>query len=145
MAAADIELQSRSNSRNNRSNSSGNRGGSMFNLCRRNQEEETQRILNFDSNGYHVPPETEEDGVPFLSNKIKTSKYTPITFIPYNFLEQIIRPANTYFCFVAILQSIREVSISDGFPTIIMPLSFVFAVTALKDLLEDLVCLKVRS
>lgn len=112
----------------------------MFNLCRRNKEEETQRVLQFNRDGHHIPPETKEDGVAFLSNKIKTSKYSPITFVPFNLFEQVIRPANTYFCFIAVLQSIKIISISDGIPTIGLPLAFVFAVTALKDLLEDLVC-----
>ncbi len=51
--------------------------------------------------------------------------------------EQVIRPANFYFCIIAALQSIPQVSISGGTPTILLPLLFVFTVTAIKDALED--------
>lgn len=38
---------------------------------------------------------------------------------------------------LAILQTIPSISITDGQPTILLPLVVIFAVTALKDLYED--------
>ena len=115
----------------------------MFSLCTRNNEDEQkQRILKYDNIGEYITPES-QDELPFIGNKIKTSKYSILTFIPLNLFEQVIRPANFYFCIIAALQAIPEVSISGGSPTILVPLVFVFTVTAIKDALEDLVCINI--
>lgn len=111
----------------------------LLNLCtNKSPTTNTSRKLIFNQNGnYEAPLIREED--PYINNKIKTSKYSLLTFIPLNLFEQVIRPANFYFCIIAVLQAIPEFSISAGTPTILLPLTFVFAVTALKDALEDLV------
>eukprot|EP01083_Nonionella_stella_P039195 106606_1 len=125
--AANIELQPTSN--NNIRN--------MFNFFNRNNKEEVkQRILKYDNRGEYITP-LSQDEVPFMGNKIKTSKYSILTFLPLNLFEQVIHPANFYFCIIAALQSIPQVSISGGTPTILLPLLFVFTVTAIKDALED--------
>lgn len=74
----------------------------------------------------------------FKANIISTCKYNCITFLPKNIFEQFSKAANLYFVLVAILQSIPQISISGGVPNILMPLSFVLSVSAVKDLLEDL-------
>ena len=132
-----IELQSTKPIKNN--NRKSTTTSTMFSFFNRNNEDEVkQRILSYDKNGEYVTPES-QDELPYIGNKIKTSKYSLITFIPLNLFEQVIRPANFYFCIIAALQSIPEVSISGGSPTILVPLVFVFTVTAIKDALEDLV------
>jgi len=73
----------------------------------------------------------------FKFNKIITSKYTKYTFLPKNLFEQFSKMANVYFLFILVLQVIPPISISGGQPTIILPLLFVIAVSALKDMSED--------
>lgn len=80
----------------------------------------------------------EEDEAVYASNLVVRSKYTPVTFFPLNLFEQIKRPANAYFIFIGILQCVPEISISDAFPTILLPLLFVFSVSMLKDGIEDM-------
>lgn len=53
------------------------------------------------------PEETHDDGTPlhtYPRNKIRTAKYTPLTFIPKNLFLQFHNVANVYFLFIAILQ-----------------------------------------
>lgn len=74
----------------------------------------------------------------FISNSISTSKYNFFTFLPKNLFEQFQKSANVYFLIIAVLQSIPQISVTGGIPNILMPLSFVLTVSAIKDLLEDL-------
>ncbi|XP_065668922.1 phospholipid-transporting ATPase VA isoform X2 [Hydra vulgaris] len=69
-------------------------------------------------------------------NKIKTTKYTILTFIPKNLFEQFHRFANVYFLFIIILNWIPQVN-AFGKEIAMFPLIFVLAVTALKDIFED--------
>lgn len=54
-----------------------------------------------------LPPDAvDEDGHPsqhFTRNKIRTAKYTPISFIPKNLMFQFQNVANVYFLFLIIL------------------------------------------
>jgi phospholipid-translocating ATPase len=53
--------------------------------------------------------ETHDDGTPihlYPRNKIRTAKYTPLTFIPKNLYFQFHNIANIYFLFIVILQVI---------------------------------------
>lgn len=71
-----------------------------------------------------------------VSNNIRTTKYTPITFIPRNLFEQFQRIANFYFLVVAILSTIPSISpVSSA--TNWFPLCFVLGVTALREAYED--------
>lgn len=73
----------------------------------------------------------------FCSNQNITSKYTIITFLPRNLLEQFRRVANIFFLGIAILQFFPKFStISPGL--VILPLIGVLAITALKDGWEDI-------
>ncbi len=72
----------------------------------------------------------------YPSNQNVTSKYTVITFLPRNLLEQFRRVANIFFLAIAILQFFPKFStISPGL--VILPLLAVLAITALKDGYED--------
>ncbi|KAF9478485.1 phospholipid-translocating P-type ATPase [Pholiota conissans] len=72
----------------------------------------------------------------YTTNQVITSKYTLITFIPRNLLEQFRRVANIFFLGIAILQFFHQFStISPG--AAILPLIIIIAVTALKDGYED--------
>ena len=74
----------------------------------------------------------------FCDNRISTSKYTLLTFIPINLLEQFSKIANVYFLIIGVLQIIKDISISGGAPVIYMPLFVVVSISAIKDLFEDL-------
>lgn len=79
----------------------------------------------------------EEDGVDFASNVVVSAKYTMWNFFPRVLLAQVKRPSNLYFLFIAALQTIKEVSNTNGVPTILLPLTFVFICSAIKEALED--------
>ncbi|KAG6376326.1 hypothetical protein JVT61DRAFT_2307 [Boletus reticuloceps] len=75
----------------------------------------------------HVPP----------TNQVISSKYTILTFLPRNLLEQFRRIANLFFLFIAVLQFFPEFStISPGI--VILPLIIVLGITAIKDAYEDI-------
>ena len=52
--------------------------------------------------------------------------------------EQFQKSANIYFLAIAILQMVPEISVTGGIPNILLPLIFVLAVSATKDLFEDI-------
>lgn len=74
----------------------------------------------------------------FVSNRIKTSKYSALTFLPRNLFEQFRRFANAIFLFVVLLQSIPGVS---PFPiyVIVLPLIILLGFTGIKEAVEDIV------
>lgn len=74
----------------------------------------------------------------FTINAIRTTKYTWLTFLPKNLFEQFSKMANVYFLFIMVLQIIPPISITGGQPAILLPLMFVCAVSAVKDLFEDI-------
>uniref|UniRef100_A0A8C5KYQ5 Phospholipid-transporting ATPase n=1 Tax=Jaculus jaculus TaxID=51337 RepID=A0A8C5KYQ5_JACJA len=76
--------------------------------------------------------------MPFLfqDNRIHTSKYNILTFLPVNLFEQFQRVANAYFLFLLILQLIPEISSLNWFTTIV-PLVLVITITAVKDATDD--------
>uniref|UniRef100_A0A671VP61 Phospholipid-transporting ATPase n=1 Tax=Sparus aurata TaxID=8175 RepID=A0A671VP61_SPAAU len=67
-----------------------------------------------------------------------TYKYNVLTFIPLNLYEQFKRVANLYFLALLILQIIPDISTLPWYTTLI-PLVVVLGVTAIKDLVDDLV------
>ncbi|KAF9261452.1 phospholipid-translocating P-type ATPase [Marasmius fiardii PR-910] len=72
----------------------------------------------------------------YTSNQVITSKYTIITFLPRNLLEQFRRIANIFFLAIAILQFFDKFStISPGL--VLLPLLIVLSITAGKDAYED--------
>lgn len=84
-----------------------------------------------------VPPKTPKREHPNgrrVGNKIRTTKYTLLSFVPNNLLEQFHRLANLYFIFILLLNWYvgafgKEISM--------IPVCFVLGVTAIKDLFED--------
>ena len=78
------------------------------------------------------------DNPAFKPNSIRTSKYTAITFLPKNLIEQFSKLANIYFLFIMVLQIIPQISISGGQPAILFPLVVVIAISGIKDLFEDM-------
>ncbi|TXT15875.1 hypothetical protein VHUM_00378 [Vanrija humicola] len=74
--------------------------------------------------------------VRYARNKVRTSKYTLITFLPRNLFEQFHRVANIYFLALVILQLFPMFGAAA--PQIAMlPLLAIIGMTAIKDALED--------
>ncbi|ALC48589.1 CG9981 [Drosophila busckii] len=73
---------------------------------------------------------------PSKQNCIKSTKYTLITFLPQNLLEQFRRIANFYFLVMTIISLLIDSPVSPM--TSLLPLVFVIAVTAAKQGYEDI-------
>ena len=86
---------------------------------------------------YINDPQRNTEELMFKDNRISTTKYNAITFIPKALLYQFVRLANIYFVFIAILQSIPIIS-PLGAASAIAPLVFVFTVSLIREAVEDL-------
>uniref|UniRef100_A0A3Q4I2G1 P-type ATPase N-terminal domain-containing protein n=1 Tax=Neolamprologus brichardi TaxID=32507 RepID=A0A3Q4I2G1_NEOBR len=88
-----------------------------------------------------VPSFTENEDLKELlqlctSNKIRTTKYSFLSFLPKNVFEQLHRFANVYFIFLAALNFVPVVEAFQ--PEIaLVPIVLVLSLTALKDICED--------
>ncbi|XP_073505620.1 phospholipid-transporting ATPase VB isoform X2 [Phyllobates terribilis] len=72
----------------------------------------------------------------YQTNKIKTTKYTFLSFLPKNLFEQFHRFANMYFVLLAALNFVPVVNAFQ--PAIaIIPICIILAITAIKDVWED--------
>uniref|UniRef100_A0A665VSN8 Phospholipid-transporting ATPase n=1 Tax=Echeneis naucrates TaxID=173247 RepID=A0A665VSN8_ECHNA len=72
----------------------------------------------------------------YANNKIKTTKYTVLSFLPKNLFEQFHRFANVYFVFIALLNFVPVVNAFQP-ELALAPVVFILSVTAIKDLWED--------
>uniref|UniRef100_A0A0R3S4T8 PhoLip_ATPase_N domain-containing protein n=1 Tax=Elaeophora elaphi TaxID=1147741 RepID=A0A0R3S4T8_9BILA len=70
------------------------------------------------------------------NNKITTTKYSLITFIPKNLWEQFYRIANLYFIMIAAMNWIPTLEAFNSYVSMI-PVAVVFGLTALKDAYGD--------
>jgi hypothetical protein len=70
-------------------------------------------------------------------NTVITSKYSKLTFIPLNLLEQFRKASNFYFVVIMCMQMIDVISISNGHPAMLPPLLVVISVSMIKDAFED--------
>ncbi|CEP18412.1 hypothetical protein [Parasitella parasitica] len=72
----------------------------------------------------------------YASNRVRTAKYTPLSFVPKNLFEQFRNVANLYFLFLVILQCIPLFGVTE--PAVsALPLICILIITAIKDALED--------
>ncbi|KAL1506324.1 hypothetical protein ABEB36_005712 [Hypothenemus hampei] len=86
-----------------------------------------------------VPPKTPRKVHPNgrrPNNRIRTTKYTLLSFLPRNLLEQFHRVANLYFIFIVLLNWFPAIN-AFGKEIAMVPVMFVLGVTAVKDLFED--------
>lgn len=81
----------------------------------------------------------DEDNKPLANyprNKIRTTKYTPLTFLPKNILLQFHNFANIYFLILIILGAFQIFGVTNpGFSAV--PLIVIIIITAIKDGIED--------
>jgi len=73
----------------------------------------------------------------FPNNKVTTARYNVFTFLPLNLMVQLSKLTNLYFLVLSIMELYKPISDSDGQPIILIPLSFIIAVSLVKDLFED--------
>ena len=72
----------------------------------------------------------------YLSNRIRTTKYTILSFLPRNLFEQFHRFANLYFLFIVLLNWVPAVN-AFGKEISMLPIMIIMLVTSVKDLFED--------
>ncbi|KAE9593932.1 putative phospholipid-translocating ATPase [Lupinus albus] len=80
-------------------------------------------------------PEKTNERFEFSGNLISTVKYSIVTFIPKNLFEQFHRVAYVYFLIIAILNQLPQLAVF-GEVVSVLPLAFVFIVSAVKDAYE---------
>uniref|UniRef100_A0A8C6YVV1 Phospholipid-transporting ATPase n=1 Tax=Nothoprocta perdicaria TaxID=30464 RepID=A0A8C6YVV1_NOTPE len=84
----------------------------------------------------HFKEEYEKVSKLYMNNRIRTTKYTVLNFIPRNLFEQFHRVANLYFLFLVILNWVPMVEAFQKEITM-LPLVVVLTIIAVKDGLED--------
>lgn len=103
------------------------------------------RDLPPSANGRHIdlnasrtePLVDERTGHPYISNIIRSSRYTPLNFFPRQLFAQFSKLANFYFLCVSILQMIPGLSTTGKYTTIV-PLLFFVGISMGKEGYDDL-------
>lgn len=104
-------------------------------LKKRRKKNENKRVIKsnlpFGSTNWKENPNRY-----YGSNKIKTTKYSILTFVPKNIYEQLHRFANVYFVVIALLNFVPVVNAFQPEVSLI-PICVIIAMTAIKDAWED--------
>ncbi|KAI0423943.1 hypothetical protein F5Y09DRAFT_325750 [Xylaria sp. FL1042] len=104
-----------------------------------------QKPLKPSKDGRHVPLQLEDHrqplldqrrGHPYISNAIRTSRYTIYDFVPKQLIFQFTRLSNAYFLAVGIPQTVPGLSTTGNYTTIV-PLFFFVFLTILKEGYDD--------
>ncbi|KAI8163634.1 putative phospholipid-transporting ATPase [Colletotrichum sp. SAR 10_70] len=104
-----------------------------------------RKTLPPSKNGRHIPLQLNQDapltderrgGHPYVSNAIRTSRYTVYDFIPKQLFFQFSRIGNFYFLCVGVPQTVPGLSTTGNFTTI-LPLLFFVLVTVAKEGYDD--------
>ncbi|KAI1491977.1 P-type ATPase [Biscogniauxia mediterranea] len=103
-----------------------------------------QKPLRPSKDGRHIPLRIgrqdalidERRGQPFISNSIRTSRYTLYDFLPKQLIFQFTRLANFYFLCVGVPQTIPGLSTTGNYTTI-LPLMFFVLLTVVKEGYDD--------
>ncbi|OBZ91812.1 Phospholipid-transporting ATPase DNF1 [Choanephora cucurbitarum] len=119
---------------------------------RSSSDEEADRIHRTESTSSYMqrrkiyvnmkPPASDYDekgrliGHSYVPNRIRTAKYTPLSFIPKNLFEQFRNVANLYFLFLVILQCFPIFGVVE--PAVsALPIIAILIITGIKDAIED--------
>ncbi|KJR88558.1 phospholipid-translocating ATPase [Sporothrix schenckii 1099-18] len=95
------------------------------------------RHIQLDPGHVRTTPYTDErSGKPYISNFIRSSRYTVWDFLPKQLVFQFMKLANFYFLIISILQMIPGLS-STGTYTTIAPLLFFVAISMFKEGYDD--------
>ncbi|CAF0853814.1 unnamed protein product [Adineta steineri] len=98
--------------------------------CKKSKAAASNRVIKINDSIYNTSKK-------FRNNRISTTKYNVITFLPKNLFEQFRRLANVYFVFLLILLYIPQISSLQPISTL-FSLIFVLTVTAIKDAVDDI-------
>jgi magnesium-transporting ATPase (P-type) len=98
----------------------------------------SSEVLHITDEEFRVVRLNSVQDVPFCNNRITTSQYTPIDFLPKFLLFSFMKLANFYFLMVSALQCIPEISNTNGVPTTAPVLAFILFIDAVFQVLEDL-------
>ena len=74
----------------------------------------------------------------YKDNKVTTSKYNVLTFLPLNLMLQFSKMANFYFLVLTMMELYKPISDSGGIPVLAVPLGFVVSISMIKDIYEDI-------
>ncbi|XP_050308196.1 phospholipid-transporting ATPase VA isoform X2 [Anthonomus grandis grandis] len=110
-----------------------------YRLTRRSPKHDPEERIRTVVPNHTVPPKTPRKQHPNgrrADNRIRTTKYTLLSFLPRNLLEQFHRVANLYFIFIVLLNWFPAIN-AFGKEIAMIPVMFVLGVTAVKDLFED--------
>ena len=92
--------------------------------------------INNQSLYFHINDNKLNQKYKYKNNKITTTKYNVLTFLPKGLLLQFTRLPNIFFLFTAIIQSIPVISPLTSL-TAIIPLIFVLGVSMIREFIED--------
>ncbi|KAF0683545.1 Aste57867_24402 [Aphanomyces stellatus] len=73
----------------------------------------------------HLNNPVENSKLKYCSNTIITSRYTMFTFLPKVLFFEFTKLANAYFLVISIMQCIKRISNTDGFPASLPALTFI--------------------
>ena len=96
-----------------------------------NEINEQEQLLSF-----HINDNKSNKKYKISNNRISTTKYNYLTFLPKGLLLQFTRLPNIFFLFTAIIQSIPVISPLTSL-TAIIPLIFVLGVSMIREFIED--------
>lgn len=117
----------RNNSRSDVENVGGGASGAQ------GKADDEGRTIRLNNNPEVPPPDMENR---FCSNRISTTKYNPVTFLPKFLFEQFRRYANCFFLAIGLLQQIPGVSPTGRYVTIV-PFGIILTLSAFRELIED--------
>lgn len=83
----------------------------------------------------HINQQTQD--LKYCSNRISTSKYNVLSFIPKFVFEQARKYSNIFFFLIVLLQQIPDVSPTGRYTTAV-PWVFILSVSAIKEIVEDI-------
>ena len=76
----------------------------------------------------------------YKNNRVKTNKYTLLTFLPKNLLLQFSKMANFYFLILIVMEFVPIITDDNSVPPVLTyPLTFVVGLSMIKDAYEDYV------
>ncbi|XP_076360092.1 phospholipid-transporting ATPase VA isoform X1 [Tachypleus tridentatus] len=133
-------MEQRQNLSRSESNSAATENPSFFKklFCRGATQRKGKRYRKVVSNlvfsGSHSSRSHPHHG--YANNRIRTTKYTFLSFIPKNLFEQFHRFANLYFLGIVLLNWLPQIN-AFGKEVAMIPVVFVLGVTAVKDAFED--------
>lgn len=100
------------------------------------KKQEGDRTFITTPNGITTEPPGKKAG--YSSNIVVTSHYTWYNFIFLNLFEQMHEPVNMYFFMIGVLQLVKTISATNGWPDMWQTLIFIMGISTVRAGVEDL-------